>query len=297
MIDFDRIGATSEPAVHSWRARDCSLYALAVGAGFDDRAFVLDGEPGQRVYPSFPLTILALDGESRDDEMFGIGDFTGRTQVMGEQHLVLHRPVIPSGAVSLVTRVVDVFDKGSGALIVLEAHGSEPSTDAALFTSTISMFVVGEGGFGGARGPARRTNAWPARPPDAVGTLATTAVQGLWYRHAGNDTHTIHIDHDAGRAAGLDGAILTGQNTLGIAGRAVVHAVCGGDPEPVLSIGGRFATPAYNGDVLITEMWTLDGPSGVEPGGGAAAVRHVLFRVVNQDGAVLVDDGVCDLAT
>jgi acyl dehydratase len=297
VVHLDRIGTTSEPSVHSWRPRDCTLYALAVGAGFDDRAYVLDAEPGQRVYPTFPLALVSGDGEAREDGMLGIGDFTGRTQVLGEQHLVLHAPIAPSGEASLVTRVADVFDKGSGALVVLEAHGRDASSGTPLFTSTMHMFVVGEGGFGGARGPARRTNAWPARPPDAVGTFATSAVHSLWYRHAGNDSHAIHVDRDAARAAGFATAILTGQNSLGVACRAVVHAACGGDAAPVRSIGGRFARPAYSGDVLITEMWALDGPSGAEPDAGTTATRRVLFRVVNQEGTVVVDDGACDLAT
>jgi acyl dehydratase len=281
VLHLDRIGVASEPSLWSWRPRDCSLYALAVGAGFDDRAFVLDSEPGPRVYPSFALTVVAGDGERRADGLLGIGDFTGRTQVMGEQHLVLHTPLRPSGEVRLVSRVADVFDKGSGALVVLEAQACDAATNAPVFTSRISMFVIGEGGFGGDRGPARGATTWPGRPPDAVRTFATSAMQSLWYRHAGNDTHSIHLDPEAGRAAGFSGAILTGQNSLGIACRAVVHAACDGQPERLRSIGGRFAQPALNGDVLSTEMWVLDEPA------------HVLFRVVNQDGAVVVDDGLC----
>jgi len=53
--------------------------------------------------------------------------------------------------------------------------------------------------------------------------------------------------------------------------------VGGGRAERVTSIAGRFATPAYNGDLLRTEIWVGD--------------DAVLFRVRNQRGDVVIDRG------
>ena len=50
-MDLDRVGAQSPPARRTWRPRDCALYALAVGAGFDAPEFVREGA-AQLVYPS-----------------------------------------------------------------------------------------------------------------------------------------------------------------------------------------------------------------------------------------------------
>ena len=52
------------------------------------------------------------------------------------------------------------------------------------------------------------------------------------------------------------------------------------------SIDGRFAAPGYNGDRLSTELWF-----GMGVGADARGRLVVPFRVVNQDGAVLVDRG------
>ena len=109
----------------------------------------------------------------------------------------------------------------------------------------------------------------------------TLPVQTLLYRHAGNDSNPVHVDEEFAREAGFDGTILTGQNSLGFACRAIVETVAGNDPARVRSIGGRFRAPAYNGDVLTTEIW-----AGAREDGGGDVVR---FRVVSDRGAVLVD--------
>jgi acyl dehydratase len=114
----------------------------------------------------------------------------------------------------------------------------------------------------------------------------TLPVQTLLWRHAGNDPNRIHFDPAVATRAGFKAPILMGLNTLGFAGRALVHAVCGSAPERLRSIEGRFATPGYNGDVLTAEIWTGEGV-GADPRGS----RLALFRVVNQHGDVLLDRG------
>ncbi|CAN5513446.1 hypothetical protein BH24ACT5_BH24ACT5_31760 [soil metagenome] len=41
-INPDAVGATSEPAEHSWTSKDCLLYAVGVGAGTDELAFTTE---------------------------------------------------------------------------------------------------------------------------------------------------------------------------------------------------------------------------------------------------------------
>jgi hypothetical protein len=71
-----------------------------------------------------------------------------------------------------------------------------------------------------------------------------------------------------------------------------VHGVAGGAPDRLRSLAGRFASPGYNGDALTTEIWAGD-----DLGRDARGDRHVLFRIVNQDGAVLIDHGVATIST
>ena len=49
-MNLDMVGERSQPSERGWLPRDCTLYALSVGAGFDDLAFVgekASGHPQQ----------------------------------------------------------------------------------------------------------------------------------------------------------------------------------------------------------------------------------------------------------
>jgi acyl dehydratase len=279
-----RVGFESEPERFSWTARDCSLYAIAIGAGMDDVAFTTEGNAGveQRVYPTFPFAVVAALADAWPDPCFGTGDFPLERAVLGEQALELHRPVGTEGDVETRSRVAGIHDKGSGALIVIEQRAVDRESGLPAFTSTVRMFVTGEGGFGGEREAGPRREPPPDIPPDHVVEARTLPIQTLLYRHGGNDANPLHLDPAFARRAGWDGPILTGQNVLGFAGRALVHAVLDGDPDRLQSIEGRFSTPAYNGDTLRTEIWL---------GGDGAGAPGVRFRVRNGEGAVVVDRG------
>jgi acyl dehydratase len=291
VVQLDRIGTESSPTARTWRPRDCSLYALALGAGFGEPAFTLesrDGPDRQKVYPTFALSLMAAESAAWPDPTFGAGDFDLHDVVLGQQSLVLHRPLGPAGDVRCVSRLAAIYDKGSGALVSLEVRASDAGTGDAVFTGTADLFVVGQGGFGGDRGPARPPWVVPARAPDHVVAYPTLAVQSLLYRHAGNDANPVHVDAAFARRAGFEGPILTGQNSLGFAGRAIVETVAGGDPVRVRSIEGRFSAAAYNGDTITTELWAEEGANGPETG--------VVFRVRSQRGDLVVDHGVATLA-
>jgi acyl dehydratase len=292
-MHLERVGAVSSPSRRQWVPRDCALYALALGAAWDELAFASDGvgEAQQLVYPSFALTICAAEAQSWTDPGFATGDYEPHQLVLGSQSLELARPLPARGDVTIRTRVVGIDDKGSGALVRLEITAADTATGALAFVAGISLFVIGGGGFGGSRGPREPDRAPPRRPPDLSVSYQTSERQTLLYRHAGNDANAIHIDPTVAEQAGFKGPILAGQNTLGFATRAVIEAVCDGDPARVHSIDGRFAAPGYNGDRLTTEMWL-----GMGVGADARGRLIVAFRVVNQDGAVLVDRGRVTIA-
>src|SRR5262245_31083102 len=165
-MHLHRIGAESAAARRGWGPRECSLYALALGAGFDELDFVREGA-AQRVYPTFVLSgVMAAEAESWPDPGFATGDYAPHEIVQGEQALVLHAPIGPRGDASVRTRVAGIYDKGSGALVVLEVTASDFAAGTPIFTATTSLFVKGHGGFGGERGPRGPALARPARAPD-----------------------------------------------------------------------------------------------------------------------------------
>jgi acyl dehydratase len=295
MMYLDRVGAESRPERHTWEPDECALYAIAVGAGMADEAFTLDTFHGkdQLVYPTFVLAgVLAAESATWPDPGFMTGDYDWDDLVLGEQSIVLHRSVPAIGDVNVVTRVGAIYDKGSGALVVLESVATDNTTRQPMFTASTGVFVIGQGSFGGERGPAvgestavGRTTL-PERAPDATLSAVTSPVQTLLYRYAGNDRNPLHSEPETAHKHGFREPILMGQNTLGFACRAIVHALADGDPSRVRSVSGRFAAAGYNGDTLVTEMWH---GAGVACDGRDDAV--VLFRVVNQSGDVLVDRG------
>jgi acyl dehydratase len=284
---LDRVGAESEPVTFSWRPRDCSLYALAVGEGVQDVEYTTEGNAGadQKVHPTFAFAIVAALADAWPDPCFGTGDFAIDRVVLGEQGLIIDRPLAPEGAVTAGTRVEGIYDKGSGALVVLDQQANDATTGTRCFSSTVGLFVTGEGGFGGVPAPARSRGKVPPRGPDHCVVQPILPIQTLLYRHAGNDANPAHIDPAFAARAGWDGPILTGQNSLGFASRAIVHTALGSQPERLRSIFGRFAAPAFNGDVLTIEIWT-EGVGSDDDGHHLAA-----FRVRNQHGTVVVDRG------
>ena len=282
-VYLDRVGAESERRRRAWGPRDCSLYALGVGAGFDELAYVGDAVAGvdQRVYPTFVLSgVMAAESADWPDPAFGTGDFPLERVVHGQQALTLHRPVRPTGDVVTWTRVAGIHDKRSGALVVLEVHAVDAVSDESVFTARTGLFIMGEGGFGGEPEPAGSTPAViPDRPPDGRVEHATLPIQTLLWRHAGHDPNPVHVDPAFARRAGFPGPILSGLNTLGFACRALVDTCPGPNAGWLTGIAGRFAAPALNGDTLVTEVWR-------EPDDGA-----VVFRTTNQRGDVIVDRG------
>ncbi|WP_420639219.1 MaoC/PaaZ C-terminal domain-containing protein [Candidatus Poriferisocius sp.] len=283
-MNLDLVGHRSEPSERGWIARDCSLYALSVGAGFDQLAFVGERAAGhpQRVYPSFVCSGGRVDRPSRDDGagMMRFGDYQIHQLVHGEQELRIHGDIGPVGSVVSTSVVVGIYDKGSGAVVHSEGEAVDAATGEPLFTVGSKLFIMAEGGFGGDPGP--RSPAWEVgdAPPDATVDWPTLPVQSLLYRHGGNDPNLIHYDPTVAHAAGFDAPILMGLNTYGFACRALVETVCGGDPQALGSMAGRFAAPGYNGDVLTAQIWH---PRGRD--------EDVLFRVVSQRGTTLLDKG------
>ena len=280
---LDMVGHRGEPRPRGWLPRDCSLYALSVGAGFDELAFVGEKASGhpQKVYPSFACSGGRSDEPGRGEgDMFRFGDYQVHQLVHGEQELAVHGEIGPSGSVIGTSRVVGIYDKGSGAVVHTQSEAVDAATGEPLFTTGSKLFVVGEGGFGGDPGP--KAPAWEVgdAPPDAAVHWPTLPVQSLLYRHGGNDPNLIHYDPAVAAAAGFDGPILMGLNTYGFACRALVATVCGGDPRALGSMAGRFASPGYNGDVLTAQIWH----SRHEENG-------VLFRVVSNRGTTVFDKG------
>lgn len=253
------IGSELPPLDFTWTSSDVLLYHLALGAGgdpTDPRELRYTVEDDLQVLPTFSVvapTVTVFEPPSV--EYPGISIDLAKV-LHASQRIDLHRPLPADGAGRAVTRVADVHDKGSAAVIVTETLVTDPA-GVPLWTSTSSIFARGEGGFGGERGPSGPGTP-PERDPDAVIVTPTAPQQALWYRLLG-DRNPLHSNPDFAARAGFPRPILHGLCTYGMVCKAVVDAELGGDVTRVAGYGVRFAGIVFPGETLRTSVWREDG--------------------------------------
>jgi len=162
-INPDAVGTKTGPFERSWDSKDCLLYALGVGAGaIDPTGFELEFTTEnsmnveQKVLPTFAVTIGM-------GFVANIGSFNMAMLLHGEQGIELHRPIPVDGKGLLTSECIGIYDKGKGAVAVTESVLVDKQTEEKLLTTRSSMFVRGEGGWGGDRGPFRKPQ-HPTRP-------------------------------------------------------------------------------------------------------------------------------------
>ena len=171
-----------------------------------------------------------------------LGDFNQAALLHGEQAFELHGVLPVEGVARTVSKVTGMYDKGSAALVVTESSSVDATTGAELATSRSSVFIRGEGGFGGERGPSGADWEMPTRAPDLTVTYQTRPEQALLYRLTG-DRNPLHSDPRFAAGGGLGRPILHGMCTYGFTGRALLHGVCGSDPARFHGMEGRFTRP------------------------------------------------------
>jgi acyl dehydratase len=286
-IDPNAIGAKTEPQLFTWTDRDTLLYALGVGAGIDDLAFTTENshDTPQQVLPTYAV-IACLPFAAAGK----IGTFNFAMLLHGSQEIRLFAPLPPAGKMSVVAEVADIQDKGPGknAVVMLKATGADPET-SQLVTETLTTAVIrNEGGFGGQPGQRPVAPPIPDREADARVALPTREDQALLYRLSG-DRNPLHSDPWFAREmAGFPKPILHGLCTYGVAGRALVAELGGGDARKVTAVGARFTSPVFPGETLTTSIWRT------EPG-------HAVFRTEasNPDGSnarLVLEDGTAEYA-
>jgi acyl dehydratase len=252
-LNLAAAGTEWDAGERGWTSTDAILYALGVGAGAEDPlgelAFTTENshDVDQKVLPTFAVMIGGQDGAP------SLGDFTLAQVLHAEQSVTLHGE-LPAAATARTTgRVVGFSDKGDNALITLGATSVNVITGEPLAESRTTMFVRGEGGFGGERGASEPWDL-PARPADHVVTYRTRVDQALLYRLSG-DRNPLHSDPWLATMAGFDRPILHGLCTYGFTGRALLHAVCDSRPVSFGSMTARFSTPVLPGQSLDVHIW------------------------------------------
>jgi acyl dehydratase len=248
---------TAEPrrAELAWTHKDVLLYHLGIGAGAgaDDLRYTFES-PALQVLPSFATVAGGALAAAGGLSMPGI-DVDLATVLHGGQRIDIARPLPVHGKAVQSSRIAAVYDKGKAAVIILRSEVTD--ADGPLWTSDTQIFVRGEGGFGGERGPSARTEA-PDRDPDRTALRTTREDQALLYRLSG-DWNPLHADPEFAKRAGFDRPILHGLCSYGIVLKAVVDTLLGGDAARVRGYTTRFAGIFFPGETLRIRMWSGQG--------------------------------------
>ena len=263
-IDPDvAIGAEVGTVSFSWTESDVLLYHLAIGAGSRPGDHVSpaalrltqDG-PGLQVLPSFGVvapTFHATDPPPLD--LPGC-DINLAQVVHGSQAISVSSPLPTSGSATVSTRITEVWDKGKAAVIWQEGVATSDEGEE-LWTTRSSIFVRGEGGWGGDRGTSELVEL-PDRAPDLETPYAVTPQQALLYRLCG-DRNPLHSDPDFAKSAGFPAPILHGLCSYGIVLRELTDGLLGGDATSVAAFGARFTGVVFPGETVLVRGWHEDG--------------------------------------
>jgi acyl dehydratase len=258
------LGASLGETEGSYETDDVILYHLGIGAGFqatDARELEYTYEKNLKVLPSFGV-VAASSFSSRVRRSGGGGgvglgkmpglEFNPAMLLHGEQDIEIHKPLPTAASFKTQGRIADVFDKGKAALVIIENESRDESDDP-LFTIRMSLFLRGEGGFGGPSGP-KAGNVAPERAPDGAVESTTLPQQALLYRLCG-DKNPLHADPEFAKMGGFDTPIIHGLCSYGIACKAVVDDALGGDVTKVARYQARFAGVAFPGETYLTSWW------------------------------------------
>ncbi|MHB8830180.1 MAG: SDR family NAD(P)-dependent oxidoreductase [Syntrophales bacterium] len=271
-LDMDAIGKKLGPHKKDYDWRDVILYAMGVGAGFDELDYTY--EKNLKVIPSFSIAaifnFLSEVGIASNMNLAGL--------LHGEQDLIFHNPIPVSGTLSTEGQITHYYDKGpKGALVVAESD-TWHSNGKKLFTNIITLFARLDGGFGGEDAP-RNVFEFPERAADFTVDAAPSVNQPLLYRLSG-DVFPLHADPEFARRVGFEKPIMHGLCTHGFACRALMGALTPGKPELVRRFACRFSTPLYPGDPLKTLIWKMQ-------------EGRALWRTINaRTGETVIDNGI-----
>ena len=240
----------------TYEARDSIIYALGVGLGAehdDERQLRFLWERDLLAMPTSASTLAWTRFADVDIGM------TYAKVVHAEQRMVIHKSMPAAGTVTSEMRVKDVVDRGAdrGAMLYFERKLIDNADASVISTQILSLLARGDGGFGGPERPSLPAHKVPERASDLTCELQVSTRSALIYRLMG-DVNPLHIDPVAARKVGFKGPILHGLATYGFVGHALLKSLLDYDPARLLELDGKFSSPVYPGDRLVTELW-VDG--------------------------------------
>jgi hypothetical protein len=247
---------------YKFTPEDAIRYARGFGADLggqlqtDDQRFL---DPQATL--ALPMIAVAL----ADGEFWHAKPDAGlhwKQMVHAEEAITVHQPLPQQGVLTVERCVVDIYDRGinKGALLK-ERQVLSDERGAALVTIDITTILRGDGKFGvNTESPPRAVAVRDHRPADAVVEMRTPGAEQTIFALASN----LDVAKDL-TGARPEQLMLRGMCGFGLAGRAVLHLVCGNDPQRLKRLFVRYAGPLLTDETAKVERW--------HTGAGSAAFR------------------------
>lgn len=182
------------------------------------------------------------------------------TRVVDGQRLVQFLKPLPTTSEThkfeIRSKVLGVYDKGRpGSVLEIQQELVDANTGDVYSRAIGSSFFVGQGNWGGPKGPATENFPPPKdKKPDVTFEVQTQRETALLYRLNG-DYNPLHADPAPGKKMGFGGDIMHGLFSFNSTCHGLLRNIGGSDPKNIKEFQARFASPVLPGDKLVTNVW------------------------------------------
>lgn len=227
--------------------------------------------PNFAVFPTYPI-ILTFKRDSQEVIDFyaaqkerakgvpGAPELDPKRAVDGERHMTFYKALPPTSEgkkFEIRSKVLGIYDKGKPGTVMETQNDLVDAETGEIYNRAIgSSFHVGQGNWGGPKGPKTQNYAPPERKPDATYEQPTSPETGHLYRLNG-DYNPLHVTPEPGESLGFGGTIIHGLYSWNSACHALLKLLGGSDPANLKEFAARFASPVKSGDSLVTQVWRL----------------------------------------
>lgn len=202
--------------------------------------------------------------------------------VHGEEDHVLHEPIRSGDTLTVETSLESVETKETGETFTVFTKLTNQDGRLAAEVRSL-MFIRGTGS--GSKGSSATQETEPKIVFETIQKVDDD--QTFRYAEASGDHNPIHVDNEfATNFAGLPGIICHGMCTMAFASKALLDALCAGDPSRLKRIKVRLSKPVFPGQTLATRGWSQGENDGVKVFG---------FETLNPEGQAVIKNGIVEV--